>query len=50
MKMEVVPSLKMHLLTTVSNVTVPQTSFLPVKGHLAMHNGALILYYVFNFK
>ena len=50
--MESVSSLKVHLLTVVSNMTVPQTSFLqsgPVKdnlANLAMSNGVLMLYYV----
>ena len=50
MRMETVPSLKVHLFTAVSSVTVPQTCFLqcgPMKENLAMGNGALILYYVF---
>ena len=53
MRMESIPSLKVHLLTVVSNMTVPQTSFLqcgPVKdnlANLAMSNGVLMLYYVF---
>jgi len=51
MRMESVPSLKVHLLTVVCNMTVPQTSFLqcgPVKdnlANLAMSNGVLMLYY-----
>ena len=50
MRMETVPSLTVHLLTAVSNMTVQQTCFLqcgPMKENLAMGNGALILYYVF---
>jgi len=48
MRMESVPSLKVHLLTVVCNMTVPQTSFLqcgPVKdnlANLAMSNGVLM--------